>query len=119
MIAVDLTVLPVTETVDGVSHLLGDTGGAVDAVDELAREGLVVTLPGRQVVIVVVEGLVEALVIRRDARDVVECLEELLRLVQVALPLRVGARLDSVEEVGADFAAVLRLQAVDVGSLSP
>lgn len=66
-------------------------------------------LPGGEVVIVMVEGLVESLIIGRDTGYVVKGLEELLCLVQVSLPLGVGARLDDAEEVRSNLAAVLRL----------
>ena len=98
-VAVDLAILPVPQTIDGIGHLLRDAGRAVGAVDELAWQGFVVALTGGQVVVVVVKGCVEPTIVGRDAGDVVEGLEELLSLVQMSLPLGVSARLNGVEEI--------------------
>lgn len=117
VVAVDLAVLPVTETVDGLGLLLGHAGGRVLAVDELAGQRLVVALTGAEVVVVVVKRSVEAAVAGRDTGDVVEGSVQRSGASEVLLPGGVAARLDRVEEVVGVVAAVLGLEAVDAVAL--
>lgn len=117
MASVDLAVLPVAKSVHRVRRLLGHALRAVQPVDDLAWQRLVVALPGGEVVVVVVKRDVEALVIGRHPRYVVQERVEVPGLGEVGVPRGVGGRLDAVEEFGASGAAVLRLQAVDIYGL--
>ena len=86
IIAVYLAILPLTQTIDLVGKVLSDTGRAVDAVHDLARERLPMALAGREIVIVVIKRVMETSIVRMDTRDIVKDAEQCGRSVEVLLP---------------------------------
>jgi hypothetical protein len=98
VVAVDVRILVLSEAVHFVGDGLVDAGCGVDAVHELAGEGFAVALPGREVVVVVVETFVETSVCGRNSRDVIQGRIQGFGSCEMSGP--VGARLYAVEQVG-------------------
>lgn len=74
-------------------------------------------LTSREVVKVMVKRSVETVIVGRDAGDVIESGIELLGFIEVKFPLGVGVGFDAVEQARSLAAAILRLEAVDIGRL--
>lgn len=66
-VAVNVRVFPVTEAIYFIRNGLSHANGAVNTIDKLARERLRVTLPGRNVIIVMIKAGMEATISRANA----------------------------------------------------
>lgn len=98
VVAVDVRILVLSEAVHFVGDGLVDAGCGVDAVHELAWEGLVVALASGEVVVVVVKTFVETGVRGRDSRDVIQGRIQGFSSCEMCGP--VGARLYALKQVG-------------------
>lgn len=110
VVAVDVRILVLSETVNFVGDILVDAGCGVDAVHELAWEGLAVALASGEVVVVVVETFVETGVCGRDSRHAIQGRIQGCSCCEMSGP--VGARLYAFEQVGRYIAGVGGLQRV-------
>lgn len=72
MITVDLAILPMPQTIDGIGHVLRHTGRAVGSIHKFAWERLPMALSRREIVVVVIKGDVKSFIICGNTGDVVE-----------------------------------------------
>lgn len=98
-VSVDVAVLPVTPAIYCICKLLRHACGAVFAVYKLARQRLFVAFSCREIVIIMVKRSMEAAVVFRNSRNVVECAVQVPCAIKVCLPISIRARFDLVKEL--------------------
>jgi hypothetical protein len=72
IITIYIGIFIIPQSINFICFGLCDTGCRIDTVDKFARERFSMALPGREIIIVVIEADMKPRVVWRNARDIIQ-----------------------------------------------